>query len=653
MPARPSLNMVWSSASSTRIDPLALVFPFSANLPLRSVGASGKALYRQCLVGPKMFPLRCGETHPYGAPREFERYSPKCLEGLFSEVRRSKRPIRRRGKHPTTACWHPLAGERPRLRSIRCTEVYQGVATRNDATTREILRGRTRAMGEVCIIMRLEVATLGGKHNMVVRVLLVLALLATLCGCGQASTLSEHPENKGPHEVAGQPGIGPTGAAQKRDGASRRGAPTVAEKRGRPNIILILTDDLDDKPESISRMPNLQRYLVDRGTTFDNAFVSDALCCPSRATILRGQYPHNHCVLTNHPPLGGEERFTELGLEDSTGATWLHSEGYSTVMLGKYLNGFVPPVPPGWDLWYGRGSVPVGTYETDYFSSTAAYLIRTKRIERKPFFMWLGTAAPHRNVDPPPRYAEAFPNVKAPRPPSFNEEDVSDKPRWLRQKPPLSESDIDRIDEQYRIRLQTTLAVDDLIGNLVEALRKSGELDNTYIFFTSDNGFVKGEHRRPQGKWSAYEEAMRVPLIVRGPGVPEGETVHKMVLNNDLAPTFAALGGASVPSFVDGRSLVPLLGSTSPAPSDWRTAFLEEGRASKTGRPAFKAIRTTDHPWVEYADGERELYDLKDNPYELESKDGTAPEALKRNLAGRLDELRDCSKEGCRDAEGF
>jgi arylsulfatase A-like enzyme len=196
------------------------------------------------------------------------------------------------------------------------------------------------------------------------------------------------------------------------------------------------------------------------------------------------------------------------------------------------------------------------------------------------------------------------------------------------------------------------LAVDEMVGAFVEELEALGELDNTYIFFTSDNGFVKGEHRRPQGKWSAYEEAMRVPLIVRGPGVPEGKTVHEMVLNNDFAPTFATLGGASVPSFVDGRSFVPLLGRSSPPPA-WRSAFLEEGRASKTGRPAFKAIRTTDNLWVEYGNGERELYDLEDDPYELESQHSTGPEDLKQELAGRLDELRDCSKEGCRHAEGF
>jgi Sulfatase len=215
-----------------------------------------------------------------------------------------------------------------------------------------------------------------------VRVLLVLALLAILCGCGHASAPPEHPEKKGTHEAARQPEKGPTGDPQH-DAASREGSPeqgsvstgdpsTVAKRRGRPNIILILTDDLDAQPGSISRMPNLQRHLIDRGATFDNTFVTNALCCPSRATILRGQYTHNHGVLTNKPPLGGEERFSELGLEESTVATWLRSEGYSTVMLGKYLNGFVPPVPPGWEWWYGRGTVPQGTYETDHFSSMAA-----------------------------------------------------------------------------------------------------------------------------------------------------------------------------------------------------------------------------------------------------------------------------------------
>ena len=497
---------------------------------------------------------------------------------------------------------------------------------------------------------------------MVVRILSVLAILAILYGCGQASAPSHHPE-KETDEAAEQPGERPTGASANHGGAARGGssehgstatgaAPTVADRRGRPNIIFILTDDLDAQPRSISHMPNLQRYLVEKGTTFDNSFVTDALCCPSRATILRGQYSHNHDILTNSAPLGGEQRFSKLGLEDSTVATWLHSEGYRTVLFGKYLNHFELPVPPGWDLWYSRGMIPPGAYETEFYSYEVSNLIKNAKDESQPYFMWLGMSAPHANVDPPPRYDDTFPGSTAPRPPSFNEEDVSDKPKWLQQKPPLTDEAINGIDEQYRTRLRTMLAVDDLIGNLVEALRESGELDSTYVFFTSDNGYVMGEHRRFQGKWSAYEEAMRVPLIVRGPGVPEGKTLHEMVLNNDLAPTFAMLGGASVPSSVDGHSLVPLLRAAKP-PSEWRSAFLEEGLGSKTDRPAFKAIRTTDRLWVEYADGERELYDLQDDPYELENRADAAPTTLKQDLSGRLDELRNCSREGCRDAEGF
>ena len=447
-------------------------------------------------------------------------------------------------------------------------------------------------------------------------------------------------------------GIAPGGQSSAERAASG-GASPAAGGSGRPNVILVLTDDLDARPTSISRMPNLQRYLVDQGTIFENAFVTNALCCPSRATILRGQYSHNHGVLTNKAPLGGEQRFSELGREDSTVATWLHSEGYGTVMFGKYLNHFKPPVPPGWDLWFGRGIAPPGSYETDYYAYEAAKFIEGAGDETRPFFMWLCTTAPHANVDPPPRYDDAFPDSTAPRPPSFNEEDVSDKPKWLQDKPLLTENEIAGIDEQYRNRLRTLLAVDDMIGTLFKALKESGELDSTYVFFTSDNGYVMGEHRRPHGKWSAYEEAMRVPLIVRGPGVPEGKTLPHMVLNNDLAPTFATLGDAPVPSFVDGRSFVPLLSGSPPSPSSWRAAFLEEAVASGSGRPAFEAIRTTDHLWVEYANGERELYDLRDDPYELDSLHKTAPSDLKKDLAGRLDRLRDCSGEGCRDAEGF
>ena len=430
-----------------------------------------------------------------------------------------------------------------------------------------------------------------------------------------------------------------------------------AQERARPNIILILTDDLDAKSGSISRMPYLRRYLINQGTTLDNAFVTTSLCCPSRATTLRAQYSHNHKILTNNAPLGGAERFKSLGRDKSTVATWLDGGGYRTVQIGKYLNGYKRPYkPPGWDEFYGPGgSKAHNLYHTDYYARKAATFIRGMEGERKPFFMYLATKAPHSPANPAPRHADAFPNVKAPRPPSFNERDLSDKPRWVRKKPLLTPTQIHDIDKLYRNRLRSMLAVDEMIKRLINSLKDSGKLRNTYIVFTSDNGHLLGEHRKAEGKWSAYEEDIRVPLIVRGPGVPEGRVRPHMVLNNDLGPTFAQLGRVSAPSFVDGRSFVPLLRSSPPPPSNWRSGFLVEGvrNGSNPGNPGYKAVRTKDHLWVKYASGERELYNLNEDPYELLSRHGTAPDSLKQHLSSRLDRLRDCAREGCRNAEGF
>jgi arylsulfatase A-like enzyme len=283
-----------------------------------------------------------------------------------------------------------------------------------------------------------------------------------------------------------------------------------------------------------------------------------------------------------------------------------------------------------------------------------AQFIRGTKGNNQPFFMWLGTKAPHTPATPPPRYADLFPDAIAPRPPSFNEADVSDKPAWIQQKAPLTSNEISSIDELYRNRLRSMLAVDDLIGRLIDSLRYSHKLSNTYIVFTSDNGWSMGEHRRPYGKWSSYEEDMKGPLIVRGPGVPKGVKRKHIVLNNDFAPTFARLGGASMPSFVDGRSFGPLLHPDPPPPSSWRSAFLEEAVASDdSGRPAYEAVRTNTQLWVEYADGGRELYDLGKDPYELQSQHNTAPADLKQSLSSRLERLRDCASDSCRNAEGF
>ncbi len=376
------------------------------------------------------------------------------------------------------------------------------------------------------------------------------------------------------------------------------GTSTGAETEGRPNVILILTDDLD--AASISHMPNLESLLAEKGTTFENAFVTDPLCCPSRATILRGQYAHNHDILSNEPPHGGFEKFRSLGRQNSTMATWVDGVGYRTIFVGKYMNGYEGTyVPPGWDEWYAvsgnylstdlneNGTInhydPAQDYLTDVLADRAVdYVGRPGGgapsffKPHRPFFMWLGTTAPHAPADPAPRHADDLAGVSMPRPPSFDESDVSDKPAWISDNPSLSAEQAARAEGLYRNRLRSMLAVDEMIGRLVRALREGGELDNTYLVFTSDNGFHLGQHRLAAGKWTAYEEDIRVPLIVRGPGVPEGRTLEHLVLNNDLAPTFADLAGAESPSFVDGRSLVPLLSGPPPPQEDWRRAFLVE-----------------------------------------------------------------------------
>jgi len=426
------------------------------------------------------------------------------------------------------------------------------------------------------------------------------------------------------------------------------------ENEEHPNIILILTNDQD--VESISHMPKLQSLLVEQGMTFENAFVTNPLCCPSRATILRGQYSHNHGVLTNQPPIGGFEKFRDSGSEKSTVATWLHSANYRTVYIGKYLNGKPRGYEaPGWDEFSVSGYAKTDVYSTDWFADEASGFIKRMKGEREPFFMHLSTKTPHKPAIPAPRHENAFPGIRAPRPPSFNEKDVSDKPEWIRERPSFSPETIAEIDELHRKRLQSLLAVDEMIGRLISDLRAIGELDNTYIFFSSDHGWSQGEHRRNVGKGAAYEEDIRVPLIVRGPGVPAGQTREHLVLNNDFAPTFADLAGVPAPEFVDGHSLTPLLTDDPPSATDWRSAFLVEGYASEKAvhRPPYRAVRTTDRLYVEYDTGERELYDMRADPYQLESQHETADPEFIAHLEEQLDELLDCAGESCRTAEGF
>ena len=294
-------------------------------------------------------------------------------------------------------------------------------------------------------------------------------------------------------------------------------------------------------------------------------------------------------------------------------------------------------------------------YLTDVLARKAEDLLR--RSSGTPFFLYLTPYAPHHPATPAPRHDRLFAGAQVPRTPSFNEADVSDKPA---PRSPLAGSEIDDIDSLYRSRLQSMQAVDEMIARVVRVLEDSGRMGDTYIFFTSDNGFHMGQHRlRPQ-KATPYEEDVRVPLVVRGPGVPAGETLGGFLAGNvDLAPTLAELAEVETPHFVDGRSLAPLLRGERPAPGTWRQAFLleqysDEGLIApspRSAQPVFVGIRTLRYKYVEYWTGVREIYDLASDPYELSNFGGSASPDLIAELSSLLRSLSTCVGGACRASE--
>jgi N-acetylglucosamine-6-sulfatase len=468
-----------------------------------------------------------------------------------------------------------------------------------------------------------------------------------------------------------------------------------------PNIVMILADDLDLKLDSLNYMPNLQSLIAQQGTTFTQSLVAESLCCPSRSTILRGQYVHNHQIFNNEYPTGGYRKFSESGHETSNLGVWLQSGGYNTTFLGKYLNGYPLQnastfVPAGWTGWYGgiggniynmnnyqlneNGVVTsYGTgateYLTDVMSNKAVSFINQSSTNTTPFFLYLNPTAPHIPATPATRHAALFPTAQTPRSPSFNEADVSDKPLQIRNLPVLTQNQMNNLDTNYRNRIRSLQAVDEMITAVISALQTSGKLGNTYVVFASDNGFHMGQHRMPQGKATTYEEDVVVPLIIRGPNVPANRILNNyMVGNIDFAPTFADIAGVSVPSFVDGRSFKSLLTNTPPAASVWRQYFLIEQYPFSTTElgdqfptsivsqnqgdailgvtnPTTVAVRTPRYKYVEWDTGERELYDLQTDPYELSNFYPTGDPTLIAKLSAKLAALKTCVGEQCRRIE--
>jgi N-acetylglucosamine-6-sulfatase len=388
-----------------------------------------------------------------------------------------------------------------------------------------------------------------------------------------------------------------------------------------PNVVLIVTDD--QRFDTVELMPVVESELVAKGVSFPRAFVVNPLCCPSRASILTGRWSHSTGVWSNGSrgdPYGGAGAFDP----SSTLATWLDAAGYETMLAGKYLNSYnnhFPIVPPGWDRWFAFRSSPryfnyvvtngtamlpfeeaPGDYSTDVLADEAVSFVREAT---GPFFLYFVPFAPHvserLSAEPAPRHEGRYAGaVAAPASIAVNEADMSDKPRYLQNREKLPE---DGLAELRQDQAETLLAVDDAIARILSALQASAKLADTLVLFTSDNGYLWGEHRLAN-KGVPYEEALRVPLVMRWDARGLAGIDRRIALNVDLAPTIADAVGIRAPK-AEGRSLFS---------DNRRDGFLFEGY-DPPWPPAYCGYRER-WKYVQYRTGEEELYDLRQDPFE-------------------------------------
>ena len=450
-----------------------------------------------------------------------------------------------------------------------------------------------------------------------------------------------------------------------------------------PNIVVILTDDQDDTG-SMAYMPKTISLVAEHGITFTNSFVNLPLCAPSRASFLTGQSAHNHKIMSNQTNKGGGwEKLKDY--ETNMLPVWLQDAGYETALLGKYINGYgkdkqskgrrgswlqlisrwmsfggpQASIPPGWNLWYASisksyyggtinedgkiltlGQEP-SDYATDILKNRAVRFINDQEGATKPFFMLIATKAPHGQGEkgvkgpaiPSPAYQDKFMDVKLPKQPAHNEQEVTNNGSITTRGAKWQRGD----EKAYRAALQSLQSVDDLVEAVVDALRDARKLDNTVIIYTSDNGFIYGNPGR-EGKNSPYEGSIRVPLLLRGPGIPENAKRDQLVNNLDVVATIVELAGAKPGRTLDGRSLVPLF---TDANIPWRSAILIDGKGAE-------AVRTASRKYIKSKNGSEELYDLATDPQELENKAGSSSYASDLAALRRVhDSLTSCTGASC------
>jgi N-acetylglucosamine-6-sulfatase len=449
---------------------------------------------------------------------------------------------------------------------------------------------------------------------------------------------------------------------------------SVVPADSRPNVILITTDD--QAATDLAWMPKTRAAIGSAGVTFRQGISPHPLCCPARAEMLTGQYAQNNGVYTNRGVYGG---YGHMLSPDNTVASWLKDSGYRTGLVGKFMNGYrygTHGRPKGWTFWdptingtynyfdyvqanNGFPTASNGKYITDYVAETSRDLITQWADEPEPFFLWASYVAPHKSclseVDgvscsafprPEPDYADAFPTARNPArsKSSYNEKNVSDKPRVVRRQ---AKKDSARLDNFFRARIRSLASVDDAVADTVAALEEAGELDNTLIIFTSDNGWVLGEHRYV-GKKLAFEESLRVPFLMSGPGVPAGGLRDQTVSVLDIAPTIVDVAGVSPGRLMDGTSLMRFVDD--PSTRGRQTRLIQSGHiTSRQGARLwdYRGVREKRYTYTRWASGFEELYDRRRDPHQLVNvARDPAYRKVRREMWQRLRVLRGCAGVG-------
>ncbi len=498
-------------------------------------------------------------------------------------------------------------------------------------------------------------------------------------------------------------------------------------------------------------MPNTLDLIAKRGETFNRYYVSYPLCCPSRVSLLTGRYAHNNGVKGNIQPNGGYFGFSFRGAYTHNIATWLQGAGYRTIHVGKFLNGYGDEpysngteVPPGWSAWhtvlnadthhyyYGyslnnNGVVegPYGDsgtwepreyttrddigcpfaplngqpcfYETDMLTNLATQELRNTP-EEQPFYLQLDYTAPHGDFrkpagpEPAPRHYDWFKGAPLPhnRGQGFDEGNVTDKPSFIREAPYLGLSEIHTYRVYYDKALESLRSIDDGVKLLIDTLGSLHRLRNTYVIFTSDNGFFYGEHRLLGGKFLAYEPSTHLPFLIRGPHIKAGTESGEIVGNIDVAPTILELAGVTPDKSVDGRSMTPFFKDpelrtlrpylfesfvetddvneagaiAEPGDQSRATALQQRAAGQSAARPGggasasllappkdYEGIRLGPYKYIAWPDGEKELYDLETDPYELNNLVRIPDYFPVRNFLHRelTERLEDCVGRGCRE----